>query len=155
MTVSFFFLMIRRPPRSTLFPYTTLFRSLGALATGPMRVFDAEPTGFLPGEGCGLVVLMRAADARSRDLPTYAEIRGWGISSDGTGGITRPEVDGQVRAMTAAYRMADVDPGDVAFVEGHGTGTPVGDAVELEALNRIRGRAPGALGSIKANIGHT
>src|SRR3712207_8131800 len=77
MTVSFFFLMIRRPPRSTLFPYTTLFRSLGALATGPMRVFDAEPTGFLPGEGCGLVVLMRAADARSRDLPTYAEIRGW------------------------------------------------------------------------------
>src|SRR3712207_7757698 len=76
--------MIRRPPRSTLFPYTTLFRS---------RVYDARSQGFWPGEGCGFVVLMRYGDARARRLPVYALIRGWGVSSDGTGGITRPEVD--------------------------------------------------------------
>jgi enediyne polyketide synthase len=131
------------------------FARLGALAHGPMRVFDAEPTGFLPGEGCGLVVLMRAADARAQGIPTYGGLLGWGTSSDGTGGITRPEVDGELRALAAAYSMADVDPEAVSLIEGHGTGTPIGDAVELEALNRLRGRAPAALGSIKANIGHT
>ncbi|HJQ03127.1 MAG TPA: SDR family NAD(P)-dependent oxidoreductase [Jatrophihabitans sp.] len=131
------------------------FARLGALARGPMRVFDAEPTGFLPGEGCGMLVLMRADEARRRGLRQYAELHGWGVSSDGAGGITRPEAAGQARAMLAAYRHADLDPAQVRYLEGHGTGTAVGDAVELEALNRVRGRAPGVLGSIKANIGHT
>ncbi|HET6210733.1 MAG TPA: SDR family NAD(P)-dependent oxidoreductase, partial [Jatrophihabitans sp.] len=131
------------------------FARLGALARGPMRVFDADPTGFLPGEGCGLVVLMRAEDARQRGLRSYAELHGWGVSSDGAGGITRPEPAGQARAMLAAYQHAGLDPAEVRYVEGHGTGTAVGDAVELEALNQVRGRAPAVLGSIKANIGHT
>jgi enediyne polyketide synthase len=131
------------------------FARLGALASGEMRVFDADPTGFLPGEGCGMVVLMRAADARARSLRPYAEVAGWAISSDGSGGITRPEADGQARAIAAAYAMTRLEPSDVRLIEGHGTGTAVGDAVELTALNRIRGTAPAALGSIKANIGHT
>lgn len=131
------------------------FARLGALASNDMRVFDANPTGFLPGEGCGMVVLMRAADARTRSLRPYAEVAGWGVSSDGSGGITRPEADGQARAIAAAYAMTRLEPGDVRLIEGHGTGTAVGDAVELTALNRIRGAAPAALGSIKANIGHT
>ncbi|HEX8079335.1 MAG TPA: SDR family NAD(P)-dependent oxidoreductase [Jatrophihabitans sp.] len=131
------------------------FARLGALASNDMRVFDANPTGFLPGEGCGMVVLMRAADAGAHSLRPYAEVAGWGVSSDGSGGITRPEADGQARAIAAAYAMTRLEPGDVRLIEGHGTGTAVGDAVELAALNRIRGTAPAALGSIKANIGHT
>jgi enediyne polyketide synthase len=131
------------------------FARLGALAHGEMRVYDREPTGFLPGEGCGVVALMRTADARAAGVRSYAEISGWGVSSDGSGGITRPEVEGQLRALRAAYEMSRLDPAAIDLIEGHGTGTGVGDDVELEALNRLRERAPGVLGSVKANIGHT
>ncbi|MFC6094788.1 beta-ketoacyl synthase N-terminal-like domain-containing protein, partial [Saccharothrix lopnurensis] len=134
------------------------FARLGALARGDrMRVFDAEPTGFLPGEGCGMVALARAEDAERLGLRVYAHLVGWGTSSDGAGGLTRPETAGQELAMRRAYRRARVDPADVGLVEGHGTGTPVGDRVELEALARLRGPAApeAALGSVKGNIGHT
>ncbi|MEU4620103.1 SDR family NAD(P)-dependent oxidoreductase [Actinoplanes sp. NPDC023801] len=132
------------------------FARLGALAAEDMRVYDAHPTGFLPGEGCGVVVLMRADRARQAGLRVYAEIRGWGTSSDGSGGLTRPAVAGQVLAMRRAYRMAGVTPADIDLVEGHGTGTAVGDQVELAALTEARGSAPAAaLGTVKANIGHT
>jgi len=133
------------------------FARIGALADTEMRVYDARPTGFLPGEGCGIVALVRADEARRRNLRVYATIAGWGTSSDGAGGLTRPERDGQARALRRAYRSARIDPGDVTLVEGHGTGTAVGDAVELRALRAVRGRRPvtAALGSVKANIGHT
>ncbi|MFD0206866.1 MULTISPECIES: type I polyketide synthase [Saccharothrix] len=134
------------------------FARLGALAEGRrMRVYDAEPTGFLPGEGCGVVALMRADDARRAGLLVYAEVSGWGTSSDGSGGLTRPETSGLVRAMDRAYVMASADPASVDLVEGHGTGTAVGDRVELSALNRFRAGAAkrAALGSVKANVGHT
>jgi enediyne polyketide synthase len=135
------------------------FAKAGALANSEMRVYDRCPTGFLPGEGCGFVVLMRADDALAAGRRIYAVIRGWGISSDGAGGITRPEVDGQALALLRAYRRAGIDPAEVPYFEGHGTGTGVGDSTELEALARARGRgasSPAAtLGSIKANIGHT
>src|SRR5947209_5394600 len=72
------------------------FSKLGALASDKMRVFDAQSSGFWPGEGCGMVVLMRHADALAHYHSPYAVIRGWGISSDGQGGITRPEVAGQM-----------------------------------------------------------
>lgn len=134
------------------------FARLNALARGhEMRVYDARPTGFLPGEGCGVVALMRAADAHRAGLRVYATIRGWGTSSDGSGGLTRPEEAGQVRALRRAYAPAGVDPRSVDLVEGHGTGTAVGDRVELAVLNRVLAGAdrPAALGSVKANIGHT
>ncbi|WP_433272528.1 type I polyketide synthase [Actinosynnema sp. CS-041913] len=133
------------------------FARLAALATDEMRIYDADPTGFLPGEGAGVVALMRAGDAAAAGLRSYATIAGWGVSSDGAGGLTRPEEGGQVRALRRAYEMAGVEPSSVALVEGHGTGTAVGDHVELLALGRIRraGSPRGALGSIKANIGHT
>ncbi|MEU2613196.1 SDR family NAD(P)-dependent oxidoreductase [Micromonospora sp. NPDC007271] len=132
------------------------FARLGALATDEMRVYDAHPTGFLPGEGCGVVALMRADRARQLGLRVYAEILGWGTSSDGSGGLTRPAVAGQVLAMHRAYRMAGITPADIGLIEGHGTGTAVGDAVELAALREARGNAPAAaLGTVKANIGHT
>ncbi|MFE2756020.1 SDR family NAD(P)-dependent oxidoreductase, partial [Actinosynnema sp. NPDC059335] len=134
------------------------FSRLGALAEGPrMRVYDADPTGFLPGEGCGVVALMRADDARRAGLREYAVVSGWGTSSDGSGGLTRPEVSGVARALDRAHAMAGVDPAAVDLVEGHGTGTAVGDRVELTALHRVRAGAGrrAALGSVKANIGHT
>ena len=136
------------------------FSRTGALAEGAMRVYDARPTGFLPGEGCGFVVLMRLADARAQGLRVQALIRGWGISSDGKGGLTRPEAEGQRLALDRAYARAGVDIARVPLFEGHGTGTAVGDATELATLSRARREAgaqglPAAVGSIKANIGHT
>ena len=136
------------------------FSKLGALAADRMRVFDARPTGFLPGEGCGMVALMRHEDALGRQIPVYAVIRGWGISSDGSGGITRPESDGQALALRRAYQRAGYGIESVAYFECHGTGTAVGDTAELQALSKTRQAAapsapPAAIGSIKANIGHT
>ena len=71
------------------------FAKTGALAPEQMRVYDTRSNGFWPGEGCGFIVLMRYEDALARQRRVYATIKGWGISSDGHGGITRPEVDGQ------------------------------------------------------------
>jgi enediyne polyketide synthase len=136
------------------------FSSLGALATSKMKVFDAHSSGFWPGEGCGMVVLMRYEDALARHHSPYAVIRGWGISSDGNGGITRPEVAGQMLALQRAHEKAGYGIDSVAYFEGHGTGTSIGDATELQALSRairqVRSRhSPAVIGTIKANIGHT
>jgi enediyne polyketide synthase len=133
------------------------FSRNGALAADEMRVFDAKANGFWPGEGGGCALLMREQDAIRRELPALALIRGWGISSDGAGGLTRPSVEGQVRAYRRAYEMARIDPVDVDFVEAHGTGTAVGDPIEVRALAALRqeARVPLPIGSIKANIGHT
>ncbi|RKT54573.1 type I polyketide synthase [Saccharothrix australiensis] len=133
------------------------FAKTGALANGDMRIYDERSAGFLPGEGCGMLALMRAEDARAAGVAVYAEILGWGVSSDGRGGITRPEVAGQLLALRRASGMAGIDHAEIALYEGHGTGTAVGDRVELTALNQARAGAPAAaaLGSVKANIGHT
>jgi enediyne polyketide synthase len=136
------------------------FAKTGALAPDEMRVFDRRSAGFWPGEGCGMVVLMRHADALAQGRRVYAVIRGWGISSDGSGGMTRPESAGQIEALRRAYRRAGFGIETVSYCEGHGTGTAVGDATELEVLSRARREAktnspPAAIGSIKANIGHT
>jgi enediyne polyketide synthase len=140
------------------------FSRAGALAAGDMRVYDRRSAGFIPGEGSGFVVLMRREDALAQGRRIYATLRGWGISSDGAGGITRPEVDGQLLAVERAYRRAGFGAERVGLFEGHGTGTAVGDATELAVLDAARRRAedatgtrlkPAVVGSIKANIGHT
>ncbi len=133
------------------------FSRNGALAADEMRVFDARANGFWPGEGGACVLLMREDDAVRHGLPVAAKIRGWGLSSDGAGGLTRPSSEGQLMAYRRAYAVADVDPADIAFVEAHGTGTAVGDPVEVRALAALRDGAasPLLIGSIKANIGHT
>jgi enediyne polyketide synthase len=135
------------------------FAKTGALASSEMLVFDQNSAGFWPGEGCGVVVLMRHDDALAQGRRVYAVIRGWGISSDGAGAITRPEADGQLLALRRAYRRAGFGIETVSYCECHGMGTAVGDATELEALGRARREAeatspPAAIGSIKANIGH-
>lgn len=132
------------------------FSRNGALAAGEMRVFDARANGFWPGEGGACVLMVRGEVARRLGLPVLARLRGWGISTDGAGGLTRPSSDGQLLASRRACEMAGVDPADLAFVEAHGTGTAVGDPIEVRALAQLRdgARAPLPIGSIKANIGH-
>jgi enediyne polyketide synthase len=136
------------------------FAKTGALATAEMRVYDRHSNGFWPGEGCGMLVLMREADAQARGLRSYATIAGWGYSSDGKGGITRPEARGHELAIARAYQRAGFDIGTVGYLEGHGTGTAVGDATELRAFTQARrgarpDAAPAAISTIKGNIGHT
>jgi enediyne polyketide synthase len=137
------------------------FAKAGALAPEAMHVYDARSQGFWPGEGCGFVVLMRYDDAVAQGRRVYATIRGWGVSSDGSGGITRPEEAGQLLALRRAYRRAGFGIQTVGYFEGHGTGTAVGDETELRALARAlddggeRRTHCAGLGSIKANIGHT
>ncbi|MCL2581266.1 MAG: acyltransferase domain-containing protein [Streptosporangiales bacterium] len=135
-------------------PVWVAYRShSGALAAdGDVRVYDVSPTGTLPGEGCGMVALMRARDARAAGLGVYAEIAGWEAADD----IAAPSA-----AIRGAYLRAGVDPADVAYVEGHGAGTAVDDLAELTALLDVlaprRDGTPGAcaLGSVTANIGDT
>jgi enediyne polyketide synthase len=136
------------------------FAKTGALATGEMKVYDAGSNGFWPGEGSGVVVLMRERDALDQGRRVYATITGWGISSDGKGGITRPEAAGHRLAIERAYRRAGYGVQTVSYFEGHGTGTALGDATEIEALSTTRREAdpaapPAALGTVKGNFGHT
>lgn len=136
------------------------FAKTGALATGEMRVYDRGSNGFWPGEGCGMVVLMREAEAVEAGHRVYALIPGWGVSSDGKGGITRPEINGYRLALRRAYDRSGFGIDTVGFFEGHGTGTRVGDRIELTALSQARlaanpGAPPAAISSIKAMIGHT
>jgi enediyne polyketide synthase len=136
------------------------FAKTGALATSDMRVYDLNSNGFWPGEGCGMLVLLRQTDAQARGLRSYATIAGWGYASDGRGGITRPDADGHRLAIQRAYQVAGFDIGTVSYLEGHGTGTAVGDETELRALGGARRDAggtgsPAAISTIKGNIGHT
>lgn len=135
------------------------FAKAGALARDDMRVYDARSSGFWPGEGCGFVVLVREEEAIAQGRRIHAVIRGWGVSSDGSGGITRPEPAGQRLALKRAYQRAGFGIDTIEYFEGHGTGTRVGDETELGVLTAARREAgaarPAAIGSIKANIGHT
>lgn len=133
------------------------FSRIGALATDEMRVFDARSCGFWPGEGAGFAVLMQEDRARHAGLEVLATLRGWGVSTDGAGGLIRPTVAGQVLAIARACAVAGLHASDLDYVEAHGTGTPTGDPVEVRALADVRGNSarPLPIGSIKANIGHT
>lgn len=136
------------------------FSRTAALARTEMRVYDERSEGFWPGEGCGFVALMRLDDAMGLCDRVHAVIRGWGVSSDGKGGLTRPEAAGQALALDRCYARAGYDAASVGYFEGHGTGTKVGDAAELRAIIDTRRRSgstpvPAVISSVKANIGHT
>ncbi|MBM6405602.1 SDR family NAD(P)-dependent oxidoreductase [Phycicoccus sp. CSK15P-2] len=134
------------------------FAKTGALSTSEMRVYDRRSNGFWPGEGCGVLVLMREEEALASEHRIYATLTGWGYSSDGIGGITRPEASGHRLAIERAYDMAGYGFDSLGYVEGHGTGTKLGDETELGVFDAARRRAGGPpvpVGSIKGNIGHT
>ncbi len=110
----------------------------------------------MPAEGAAFVVLKRLEDAVAAGDEILGVIRGIGLSNDGTaGGFLSPSASGQVRALEAAYAAAGLAPGDISLLECHATGTPVGDATEIESTGQIfRGLDGVPLGSLKANLGH-
>ncbi|HUO69954.1 MAG TPA: SDR family NAD(P)-dependent oxidoreductase [Solirubrobacteraceae bacterium] len=136
------------------------FCAIGALSPSGTRPYSDGADGFVMGEGAALFVVKRLADAERDGDRIYAVVRGVGSSSDGKGkGITAPNPIGQRFAVERAWRSAGLSPTQCGLIEGHGTSTRVGDAVELGALaDAFTGihLEPGsiALGSVKSNIGH-
>ncbi len=144
-----------------IFMYMCFSKTPALSPTGDARPFDAAGDGTILGEGLGMVVLKRLADAERDGDRVYAVVRGIGSSSDGKGNaVYAPKAAGQVAALQSAYANAGIDPATVELVEGHGTGTRVGDATEVTALAEVYGgsgrQGPWcALGSVKSQIGHT
>lgn len=128
---------------------------------GHCRAFDADAAGMIAGSGVGVVVLKRLADALRDGDRIEAVIRGSAINNDGARkpSFTAPSVQGQVEVITAALSAAGLEATDIGMMEAHGTGTALGDSIELTALAEVlRGRRPAngvcRLGSLKTNVGH-
>jgi amino acid adenylation domain-containing protein len=126
---------------------------------GHCRAFDAGAAGCMAGSGAAAVVLKRLEDAIAHRDYIYAVVRGSAINNDGLrkAGYVAPSVEGQVEVIRAAHDMAGVAPGTIGYVETHGTGTALGDPVEVEALKlafNIDKKGFCAIGSVKTNIGH-
>ncbi|AGA90227.1 polyketide synthase family protein [Thioflavicoccus mobilis 8321] len=136
-----------------------IFSRLGAMSRSESsRPFDRRADGLLIGEGVGILILKRLADAERDGNRVYAVIRGVGTASDGREkSLMLPSVDGQVLAVERAWKMAGLDPATIGLIEAHGTATPNGDRAELQTIIRCFGgrfpRAP-VLGSVKSMIGH-
>ena len=129
--------------------------------SGDAKPFSDEADGTILGEGVGIVVLKRLADAERDGDRIFAVLKGMGTSSDGAGNaVYAPKAEGQIRCLQDAYRVAGVSPDTIELVEAHGTGTKVGDATEVSGLMHVyqstgRKGAWCAVGSIKSQIGHT
>ncbi|VWD61764.1 polyketide synthase [Burkholderia lata] len=140
---------------------TIALSELQALSpSGRCRTFDAAADGYVRGEGCGVVALMRLSDARAQGRSIRAVIRGSAVNHDGrSNGMTAPNGRAQRDVIREALERAGVSPADVDYVEAHGTGTPLGDPIELRALEDVYCRDTNRtrdlyVGSIKTNIGH-
>ncbi|HVK63790.1 MAG TPA: beta-ketoacyl synthase N-terminal-like domain-containing protein, partial [Polyangium sp.] len=140
---------------------TDLLSKTGALSPdGRCRAFDAQANGFVRGEGCGVVVLKRLSDALADGDRIHALIRGSAVNQDGRStGLTAPNVLSQQTLLRQALESARVSPAEIGYVETHGTGTSLGDPIEIEALSAVLGapRPDGsvcALGAVKTNMGH-
>lgn len=140
---------------------TINFCKAGMLAAdGRCKTFDAAADGYVRGEGCGLVVLKRLKDALADGDRILAVIRGSAVNQDGrTSGITAPNGPAQEAVIRAALEDAGAEAADVAYVETHGTGTALGDPIEVQALGAVYGAAreadrPLLAGSVKTNMGH-
>jgi acyl transferase domain-containing protein/acyl carrier protein len=127
---------------------------------GRCFTFDQRADGFVPGEGVGVVLLKRLADAqRDKDI-IHAVIYGWGLNQDGkTNGITAPNPESQTRLEQEVYDKFHIDPANIQLIEAHGTGTKLGDPIEVEGLKKAfekytQNKEYCALGSVKSNIGH-
>ncbi|MFK8115406.1 MAG: amino acid adenylation domain-containing protein [Rubripirellula sp.] len=129
---------------------------------GHCRPFDAEGRGTLFSDGAALVVVKRLADAKADGDRIYCVIRGFGINNDGgeKASFSAPSIEGQMNAIAMAHQSADVLPESITYIEAHGTATPVGDPIEVTALQNVFAaqtdkRQFCAIGSVKSNIGHT
>lgn len=142
-------------------PIHIMFCHLHALSReGLIAPFSAQAHGTVLGQGCGILVLKRQSDAERNGNRIYALLKAAGVSSDGRGaGLLAPRTEGQQLAIRRAYAEAGLTPDSVHLVEAHGTGIPLGDAVEIHSLNTCFGLRTGAhadvaLGSVKSMIGH-
>ncbi|GGS19579.1 hypothetical protein GCM10010252_68740 [Streptomyces aureoverticillatus] len=135
-----------------------LCSALGLLSHSRNAPFDAAADGFTPGDGCGLFLLKRYDDALRDGDTIHGLIRGVGASNDAKS-LIAPDVAGQVRAMQRAFAQVDFEPCTVDYLEAHGTGTKVGDRVEIAAAARLYAGGPRAeplrIGSAKSFFGHT
>ncbi|MGP3980114.1 amino acid adenylation domain-containing protein [Streptomyces sp. KR80] len=126
---------------------------------GVCRTFDEAADGYVRGEGCGVVVLKRLADAERDGDPVLAVVRGTAVNHTGgsAGFLTAPSRPAQEAVLRKALAASGISAGDIGYVEAHGTGTQLGDLIELEALHTVLGETAGrpvAVGSVKTNIGH-
>jgi 3-oxoacyl-[acyl-carrier-protein] synthase II len=140
------------------------FAACRALSTGfndtperASRPYDRDRDGFVMGEGAGALVLEEYEHAKQRGARIYAELIGYGLTGDAYH-ITAPaeDGDGAFRCMSAAIRRAGISAGDIDYINAHGTSTPLGDEIELKAVERVVGNAAGcvAMSSTKSSIGH-
>ncbi|MFE5475613.1 type I polyketide synthase [Nocardia sp. NPDC056541] len=133
-----------------------------ASASGHCRPFDARADGTVFGSGAGIVVLKRLEDALAANDTVHAVIAGSAVNNDGSRkmAFTAPNVAAQADVIAEAQAVAGVDSSDISYIEAHGTGTPLGDPIELDALRRAfeisrkQRSAPCYIGSVKSNIGH-
>ena len=127
---------------------------------GQCKTFDASANGYVRGEGCGILVLKRLADAEADGDRIWAVIRGTALNQDGASpGLTVPNGAAQERVIAAALERAGVRASDIDYLEAHGTGTEVGDPIEIDATAAVYGHGrdadcPLLIGSVKTNIGH-
>jgi len=119
------------------------------------RPYAADRAGFIFGEGAGAVVLERRSAAEARGAPILGELAGWGMSSNGDGEMVAPASVGAFAAMRKALAHAEIAPEAVAYVNTHGTSTPLGDLVEIQAIREALGGRHVAYSSTKAFTGHT
>ena len=146
-----------------LTPETTIAFSNARMLSpdGVCRPFDADANGYVRGEGCGILVLKRLSDAIAARDNVLAVIHGSAVNQDGlTSGITAPRGPSQRAVIRRALAQGDISPDRLSYIEAHGTGTPLGDPIELRALSELlRNKRPDdtpcCLGSVKANVGHT
>jgi acyl transferase domain-containing protein/surfactin synthase thioesterase subunit len=137
----------------------SLYRFNMMAADGRCKAFDSRADGFVRAEGCGLVVLKRLSDALASRDRIYAVICGSALGQDGrSNGLTAPNPLAQVAVLKDALANAHVDPAAVTYIETHGTGTALGDPIEVGAIKTVYGAADAPacyLGAIKTNLGHT
>lgn len=138
-----------------------VFAKLRAMAhDGRCKTFDAAADGYGRGEGCGVIVLKRLSAAQANGDPILGLIRGTAVNHNGpSGGLTVPNGVAQANLIRSALEMGALDPDSISYVETHGTGTRLGDPIEVRALGRVFGRKrppdnPLWIGSVKTNIGH-
>ncbi len=141
-------------------PYSILSKMQALAKDGRCKTFDASADGYGRGEGCGMVLLKRYKDAIADNDQILAVIRGTAINHDGSSsGLTVPNGLAQEKVIKSALKNATIDPQRVNYIEVHGTGTALGDPIEIEALSQVYGsnrtaENPLLLGSVKTNIGH-
>jgi len=137
---------------------TAMFANGNMLAADARcKTFDAAASGYVRGEGCGMIVLKRLSDALADHDQIIAVIRGSAINQDGpSGGLTVPNGPSQERVIRRALADAALQPAQITYIEAHGTGTPLGDPIEIGALQAVFNTrtTPLAVGSVKTNIGH-